>query len=62
MSGWRVRHAEHEFIPNVVPVDDMREHEPGTGCWCEPTLDDGVIIHNSMDNREAYERGERKPS
>ena len=31
-------------------------------CCCRPSEDDGVIVHNSLDLRELYERGERKLS
>jgi hypothetical protein len=49
---------------HVYPLNDLREHitdgeEP---CWCRPVIAEGVIIHNSMDGREAFETGERKPS
>jgi hypothetical protein len=50
---------------HVYPENDLREHETNdhTSCWCKPTMDeDGVIVHNSMDGREAFETGERKPS
>ncbi len=46
----------------VLPLDDLRDHEHGAECWCSPAEDDGVLIHNSMDDREAFERGERLPS
>ena len=46
---------------NVIPLDDLREHVCSAGCWCKPEVDEGVIIHNSMDRREEYEEG-RKPS
>lgn len=45
----------------VIPVDDLREHSL-KNCWCEPRDEDGVIVHNTLDGRELYERGERKPS
>lgn len=45
----------------VIPVDDLREHSL-TGCWCEPRDDEGVVVHHSLDRRELYEDGERKPS
>lgn len=48
--------------PEVVPIDDLREHEEGSCCWCRPLDDDGVIVHNSMDRREEFERGARIPS
>jgi hypothetical protein len=48
---------------HVYPVDDLREHLfDGLGCWCRPTEDEGLVTHNSMDLREQYETGERKPS
>lgn len=47
--------------PHVVPIDDLREHDPNCACWCHPILDDeGVVIHNAMDRREQIERGELK--
>lgn len=57
-------------IYHVYPVSDLREHDTTcvkvSRCWCNPVLqieDEGVIIvHNSMDGREAFETGERKPS
>ncbi len=59
MSQWRV----YEDPPEVVPIDDLREHalHPAT-CWCQPFDDDGVLVHNSADEREKFERGERLPS
>ena len=41
---------------------DLREHETdGKDCWCNPRIEeDGqLIIHNSMDEREAYEEGRK---
>lgn len=51
-------------IYHVVPIDDLREHSTDIDkpCWCKPREDDGVMVHNSMDGREKYETGERKPS
>lgn len=46
---------------HVYPINDLREHSL-IGCWCGATDDDGVMVHNSLDRREMYERGERKPS
>lgn len=48
-------------LNHVVPDDDLRRHT-SIDCWCGPRLDDGVMVHNSMDRREEFERGERKPS
>lgn len=49
---------------HVVPVNDLREHSTDSdkACWCKPREEDGVIVHNSMDGREAFETGERKLS
>ena len=47
---------------HVTPVDDFRPHATCIGCWCHPVADcdqPDVWTHNSLDNREAYERGER---
>ncbi len=51
---------------HVYPVDDSREHQvDGDACWCEPSYEyemgwlDHVLIHNSADGREAFERGDR---
>jgi len=48
---------------HVIPVDDYREHECSTDCWCKPKEDEDVYdlwIHNALDQREFYERGERR--
>jgi len=57
MSGW-VGLADP---PEVKPIGDLREHDDGEGCWCSPSDDEGVLVHHSLDQREFYERGERKP-
>ena len=49
---------------HVLPINDLREHEETDQCWCRPARDEeepSVVIHNSMDRREEYERG-RLPS
>jgi hypothetical protein len=47
---------------HVIPLDDLRDHHQALACWCRPRVDDGVIVHNSMDLREEYETGARRPS
>ncbi len=50
---------------HIVPLNDLREHTASSKCWCHPREDDEVadmFIHNAMDQRELYERGERKLS
>lgn len=49
------------FQNHVIPVNDLREHCL-TDCWCRPGDDEGIVVHNSMDGRERFERGERKVS
>lgn len=46
---------------HIMPVDDFREHEIDVNCWCKPKFkdDNTLIVHNSLDERESYERGER---
>jgi hypothetical protein len=52
------------FVQHIVPVNDTYEHELMPSCWCKPKLDDAdfTAIHHSADQREKFERGERKPS
>ena len=56
-----------DCIYHIHPVDDLREHvvEKGQNCWCSPTIkyegDTLIIVHNSLDEREKYETGQRKP-
>jgi hypothetical protein len=52
------------FVQHLVPVDDLYEHVLLPSCWCKPTSDDEdfTAVHNSADQREQFERGERKPS
>lgn len=59
-NGWMI------FLPcvenpraEVIPQNDFREHAGGLVCWCKPKIDGAAIVHNAMDQREYYERGER---
>jgi len=46
---------------HIYPLEDLREHDLEIHCWCIPRMDDGgIILHNSMDQREKYETGELK--
>jgi len=50
---------------HIVPTGDLRDHDAEKTCWCKPQLDfdrDDVWIHNSLDGREDFETGKRKPS
>jgi hypothetical protein len=48
---------------HVVPLNDTRDHITSQDCWCDPDLDvfGDVFVHNSADDREAYETGKRRP-
>jgi hypothetical protein len=58
------------YVYHVVPIDDLREHSCDVGdfgpCWCEPRIEyEGAFeihVHNSLDEREKFETGERRPS
>ncbi len=54
----------------IIPVCDQREHFPDDpNCWCHPKMEwsDGdedhfpasLLVHNSYDGRELYERDPR---
>ena len=47
---------------HVIPVNDLKPHIDSPKCWCNPFQDDDVYVHHSMDGREKYETGERKPT
>lgn len=44
---------------HVWPSRDLKPHETSKECWCRPFDDDGVTVHNAMDQREQYERGRK---
>jgi hypothetical protein len=61
-NGWEVVGLPPELL-HVIPINDLREHLADEACWCGPTTDgDGIMVHNSMDKREYFERGERRPT
>ena len=47
---------------DVIPIDDLRKHTPGSHCLCNPMVEvvgaNLVIVHNSYDHREAVEWAE----
>jgi hypothetical protein len=52
------------LVQHIIPTDDLYEHELMPTCWCCPDVDkvQFIVAHNSADQREAFETGERKPS
>ena len=68
-NGWELCQygtADRVTEMQVMPINDTREHVDTKDCWCEPRLDPvaevPTYVHNSADGREAFQRGERKPS
>lgn len=48
--------------PHVVPINDTREHKLSDDCWCSPFMDEHIHVHNSLDDREAFETRKRRVS
>jgi hypothetical protein len=44
---------------HIVPIGEAHDAED---CRCCPRMEDGALIHAAFDEREKFERGERKPS
>ena len=43
-------------LQHVYPLNDLKEHNTeSSNCWCNPRIEDGVMIHNSLDRREVFE-------
>lgn len=51
-TGWKI-------TVNVLPIDDLITHEGSSECVCGPREEfyehGAIFVHNSLDNREAYE-------
>lgn len=60
MKKWRALGPAYPGGPShSYPLDDLREHDvDGDNCWCRPTLNGIVLVHNSLDGREIRERAE----
>lgn len=48
------------MIYNILPINDLKDHQEDSTCECEPmveTLENGdiMIVHNSYDGREGLE-------
>jgi len=45
---------------HIVPIMDLREHQPTRDCWCRPDCQrEGrtvIVIHHSEDGRELVEQ------
>lgn len=62
--GWQTDGVWEDMPAECHPINDLKPHILGgrSPCWCNVIDDDGVLVHNAMDGREAYELGIRKPS
>lgn len=60
-GGWCVYSYMTDAL-HVLPRGDIRDHYLQPSCPCHPMEEDGVIVHNSFDGREAFETGERSLS
>jgi hypothetical protein len=49
---------------NVLPLNDLKEHEESAYCHCNPRVEvvgaNLIIIHNAYDHREIIEEIERE--
>ena len=45
---------------HIYPKGDLREHQISAHCWCKPTCDTELVIHNAADGREFFEEEERE--
>lgn len=65
-TGWGVfSNYPASGYKHVIPLEDIKPHERTVRCWCRPTRDEedrNCVVHHAMDQREKYERGERKIS
>lgn len=41
---------------HVMPLNDLRGHVAFRNCACGPWVEDNVVVHNSYDGREIFER------
>jgi hypothetical protein len=62
---WEVLTCENDCCAQVVPLNDIREHEM-EDCWCHPRVEQDArglgsgtfYVHNSADRREhTFEKG-----
>lgn len=57
-NGWVCVTSNTSGEQHVCPTFDFKNHTINLKCWCVPFVDDGIIVHNSMDGREKVESGE----
>ncbi|RTL03548.1 hypothetical protein EKK58_12835 [Candidatus Dependentiae bacterium] len=61
---WETLELDKEI--HIIPIGDIHQHEENSKCWCNPSIETeinkDIITHNSLDKRELYETGQRKPN
>lgn len=63
LGGWLC--SDYVTYTHVSPIADYKPHVLSNtkGCWCRPRILFGkIVLHHSMDKREDFEEGHRKPS
>ena len=40
---------------HIMPLNDLKEHFHSVLCHCNPTVRDGLCIHNALDGRKIFE-------
>lgn len=53
------------MLLHILPINDIKPHEDTTTCHCNPSVEvtdsgDMMVIHNSFDGRENYEKKQNK--
>jgi hypothetical protein len=66
MGGWvNTLDALGGYRRHLIPVGDSQHHRASSNCECQPEQDledASLFLHNAFDQREGFERGERKVS
>jgi hypothetical protein len=57
-----MNHHPHHFRRPIGNGKTQQMAWKVDGTHVYPVNDNGIVVHNSLDGREMYERGERKPS
>ena len=53
-NGWKIEKVDR--IKHIIPVGELHSSDD---CPCMPEIDEDLVIHNSFDKREEYERGRK---
>lgn len=56
MKNWQIFRDDDKDITYILPLNDIKSHQWGLSCSCNPKQDENMIIHNSFDGREEHEK------